>query len=250
VGPEQGAEQRFTTDASFKDAPFWSPNGDRIVFASSRGDGIFNLYQKASTGTGEDELRYANGTVKTPMQWSRDGQFIVYTENDPKTRRDIWVLPMNGPKDQKPVPFLRSEFNELHGQLSPDSHWMAYTSDASGQREVYVRPFPAGEGEKRISIAGGEQPRWRGDGKELFFVGASGKMMAVALKATAGTKLSIEPGAPQPLFEAHLAQTVNNGLFEYDVTPDGKRFLLDTTGGSASALLLNVVVNWDAGPKK
>jgi hypothetical protein len=247
----RGAEQRFTTDASFKDAPFWSPNGDRIVFASSRGGGIFSLYQKASTGTGQDELLYANGTVKTPMRWSRDGQFIVYTENDPKTRRDIWVLPMNGPTDQKPIPFLRSEFNELHGQVSPDSHWMAYTSDASGQREVYVRPFPAGAGEKRISIAGGEQPRWRGDGKELFFVGGDGKMMAVPVKAVAGTKLSFEVGIPQPLFEAHLAPSVNNLMFEYDVTADGERFLVTTTGSSStSAPALNMVVNWDAGMKK
>ena len=76
------------------------------------------------------------------------------------------------PGDRKPIPFLQTEFNELKGQLSPDNHWMAYTSDESGQREVYVRPFPVSDGKWRISTAGGEQPRWRGDGKELFFVGA------------------------------------------------------------------------------
>jgi serine/threonine-protein kinase len=91
----RGAEQRFTTDASFKDAPVWSPNGDRIVFSSSRGGGIFNLYQKASTGTGEDELLYANGSVKAPMQWSKDGQYIVYFEGDPRTKSDIGVLRMD-----------------------------------------------------------------------------------------------------------------------------------------------------------
>jgi hypothetical protein len=135
--------------------------------------------------------------------------------------------------------------------LSRDSHWIAYTSDESGRREVYVRPFPAGEGQWPISIAGGEQPRWRGDGKELFFVGADGKMMAVLVKAVAGTKPSFEVGSPQPLFDAYLAQVPNNQLFEYDVTADGKRFLLNTTGiGSASAPPLTVVVNWDAGLKK
>jgi Tol biopolymer transport system component len=245
----RGAEQRFTTDASFNSAPFWSPNGDRIVFASSRGGGIFDLYQKATNGTGKDELLRTSGKGRLPTQWSRDGRFIVYSEGDPKAKWDIGVLRMDSVTNRKPVPFLRSEFNELHGQLSPDSQWMAYTSDKTGQREVYVVAFPTGEGETRISIVGGEQPRWRGDGKELFFVGAGGKMTAVALKATAGTKLSLEPGAPQPLFEAHLAQTYNNLLFEYDVTSDGKRFLLDTTGGSASALPLNVVVNWDAAKK-
>jgi Tol biopolymer transport system component len=104
----------------------------------------------------------------------------VYSENDPKTKWDIWVLPMDGGAERKPgphagTPFLHSEFNELLGQLSPDGHWMAYTSDKTGNREVYVVSFPTGEGETRISIAGGDQPRWRGDGKKLFFVGADGK---------------------------------------------------------------------------
>jgi hypothetical protein len=128
---------------------------------------------------------------------------------------------------------------------------MAYTSDKTGQREVYVVAFPTGEGERRISIAGGEQPRWRGDGKELFFVGAEGKIMAVAVKATAGSKPSFEPETPQPLFETRLVRPPTNPLFEYDVTADGKRFLVNTVAGrSPSAPLLNVVVNWDAGLKK
>src|SRR5262249_1916496 len=129
------------------------------------------------------------------------------------------------------------------GQLSPDSHWMAYTSDQSGQREVYVRQFPGSEDEKRISIAGGEQPRWRGDGRELFFVGGDSKMMAVAVKALAGPKPTFEPAARQPLFEAHLAQFIDNAAFEYDVTADGKRFLLDTIVGRPG-LQVNVVLNW------
>jgi hypothetical protein len=128
---------------------------------------------------------------------------------------------------------------------------MAYTSDKSGQPEVYVRPFPSGEGETRISIAGGEQPRWREDGKELFFVGGDGKMTVVAVKAVAGTKRSFEAGSLQPLFEAHLIQSPANLVLQYDVTADGKRFLLATTaGGSTSAPTLTAVANWDAGLKK
>jgi hypothetical protein len=158
---------------------------------------------------------------------------------------------VEGGLGQKPVPFLRSEFNEVLGQLSPDSHWMAYTSDESGRREVYLRSFPDGERQWNISIPVGEQPRWRADGKELFFVGADGKMMAVALKAVAGTKPSFEPGAPKPLFEAHLIPNLVNERFEYDVTSEGKRFLLATTGvGSTSPPLLTVVLNWDAELKK
>jgi hypothetical protein len=171
-------------------------------------------------------------------------------EHDPKTRLDIWVLPMDVGTPQKPFPFLQSGFNELFGQLSPDSHWMAYTSDLSGQREVYVRPFPSSEGQTKISIVGGEQPRWRGDGKELFFVGADGKMMAVPVKTPVDTR-TFEFGTPQPLFEAHLTRPPVNTLFEYDVTADGKRFVLNTAGiGSASTLMLNVMVNWDVGLKK
>jgi Tol biopolymer transport system component len=250
----RGAEQRFTTNASANWAPFWSPQGDRIAFASTRNGGIYNLYQKAASATGQDELLFANGNSKRPSQWSQDGRFIVYSELDPKTKYDIWVLPIERGVERKPVPFLRSEFNELHGQLSPDSRWMAYTSDESGQREVYVRPFPASERQWRISIAGGDQPRWRGDGKELFFVGGDGKMMVVAVKTVAGPKPSFEPGSPQPLLEAHLVAFGFTVVFEYDVTADGKRFLLDTIGtiggGLASPPLLNVVVNWDARLKK
>src|SRR5262249_31672935 len=153
-----------------------------------------NLYQKEAGGTGQDELLLATGSSKYLSQWSRDGRFIVYREYDPKTKWDVWVLPIEGGVERKPgprapsgpgTPFLHSDFNEVHGQLSPDSHWMAYSSDESGRLEVYVRPFPGGEFQRQISIAGGEQPRWRGDGKELFFLGGDGKMMAVAVKVGA-----------------------------------------------------------------
>jgi hypothetical protein len=147
---------------------------------------------------------------------------------------------------------LRTEFQEAFGQLSPDSHWMAYTSDRSGQREVYVRPFPPGEGEWTISIAGGQAARWRGDGKELFYEAADEKIMAVPVKASFGAKPSFEAGAPVALFDAHTVHWANDFAFEYDVTADGKRFLINMTGGpgAASAPPLTVVTNWAAGLKK
>jgi len=245
----RGAEQRLTADGSINSVPFWAPDGGRVAFNSNRGEGVFNLYQKAANGSGKDELLLATPYNKGVDQWSRDGQFVVYSQADPRTKNDIWVLPMNGSAERKPVPVVRSEFDELFGQLSPDSHWIAYTSDESGQREVYVRPFPASEGQWRISITGGEQPRWRGDGKELFFVSADNKMMAVAVKAAVGPPASFEPGTPQALFEAHLTQGPVNTLFQYDVTADGKRFLLDSAGAGGSPPL-TVVVNWDAGLNK
>ena len=249
----RGTEQRFTTEGSFNSAPVWSPQGDRIAFLSIRA-GIPNLYQKPADGTGQAELLLATGVAMGPTQWSRDGRFIVYmSEFDPKTKRDLWVLPMEHGVERKPIPFLHSQFNEMFGQLSPDSHWMAYASDESGQNEVYVQPFPAADGRWKISIAGGSEPRWRGDGQELFFVSRDGSMNAVAVHAALPSgrvaKSSFQVGTPEPLFETHLIGGPN---LKYDVTVDGKRFVLATlTGsGSVSAPLLTMVVNWDAGLKK
>src|SRR6185295_11018903 len=189
-------------------------------------------------------------------QWSRDGRFIVYTEQDPKTRLDLWYLPMgpDGKPSGKPMRFAHSEFSELQGQLSPDSKWMAYTSDVSGQREVYVQPFPSADNELRISTAGGAQPRWRGDGKELFYLAPDGKLTAVAVTVTPGPKASLKAGAPLALFDTHIAAQTQV-FFNYDVTADGKRFLVDTSAGAASSTgastpPLTVRVNWDAPSKK
>ncbi len=231
----RGAERRLTSTPSANIAPVWSPRGDRIGFASKRG-GPFHLYMKPASGSEQDELLLPSNVSDSTTQWSRDGRFIVYFEIDPKTKDDLWVLPAQGDAAvRKPIPFLRTEFNELFGQLSPDSHWMAFTSDRSGRREVYVRPFPPSDGEWTISLAGGEQPRWRGDGKELFFEAADGKMMAVPVRAVAGTRPFLDAGTPVALFDAHLSPSPANNEFEYDVTPDGKRFLITATGGSGAA---------------
>jgi Tol biopolymer transport system component len=254
---DRGAEKRFTTSPSLNGEFNWSPNADRAVFVSNRG-GAFDIFQKATTGLGQDELLLPTRQTRLVSQWSHDGRFIVYSETGKK--QDLWFLPLaqDGSlpplAERKPVLFLQTEFNEGEGQLSPDSHWMAYVSDESGRLEVYVRPFPPADGVWPISTAGGEQPRWSGNGKELFYVAADGKMMAVPIKAspgTSGTKLSFEPGMATPLFDAHLASPPGGGLtFQYDVTKDGKRFLVDTTAAAASAKPLTVVVGWDAGFKK
>jgi Tol biopolymer transport system component len=247
----RGTDQRLTTDPSYHVAPVWSPKGDRLVFTSDRGDAPFNLDQRSAGGTGEDEKLLATGGNKAPTQWSHDGRFVVYSELVPKTKYDLWVLPMEGEVDRKPFAFLRSEFNEIFGQLSPDGHWMAYTSDESGQREVYERPFPAGDGQVKISLAGGEQPRWCCGGKEMFFYAADGKIMAVPVTARTAPKPSFQPGTSRPLFEAHLANNSIIGTSEYDVTADGKRFLIASPfAGAASVPPLTVVVNWDATAKK
>ena len=234
-------------------APFWSPKGNDIIFSAARG-GPVNLFHKSPDGLGQPELVLSSPNFKLPSQWTRDGKFIVYSETSPKTKWDIWLLPAgNGiSPDKKPIPFLQTEFDEFQGQMSPDGHWMAYTSDESGQqREVYVRPFPASDGSWRISSAGGQQARWRADGKELFFVAADGKMMSVAVKTVSGPKASFEAGIPTPLFEAHMAPDIRATVgYNYDLTGDGKRFLVNRSAGTGATAPLTVVVNWNAGLKK
>jgi hypothetical protein len=249
----RGTETKLTSDPSNNLAPFWSPTGDRLVYTSSRSGGVLNLYQKSAHGSGQDELLWPNRINDISSQWSRDGRFLVYFEVDPKNKRDLWVLPVESASaDRKPIPFLRTEFDELFGQLSPDSHWMAFTSDRSGRREVYVRPFPPSEGEWPISIAGGQAPRWRADGNELFFEAANGTMMAVPVKAAAGPPASFDAGAPVALFEAHMVHNGNDSQLQYDVTADGKRFLVNTAGSptATSPRPLSVVVNWSAAATK
>jgi Tol biopolymer transport system component len=252
----RGIETRFTADPSGNYAPLWSPTGDRIVWVSNR-QGALNLYQKATIVSGQDEALLPATTAAVPVtqnkgpdQWSRDGRLIVYSEPDSNAKQHLWVLPV-GSTDRKPKAFLKTDFNEVHGQLSPNSAWMAYASDETGQREVYVRSFPSSGGVQRISVAGGDQPRWRGDGKELFYVAADGRMMAVPIKAVTGPRSSFQPGVPMPLFESHIIATPQtNGVFQYDVSADGKRFLVVTNNVAAATPPLTVVVNWNAGLKK
>ncbi len=239
----RGTEARFTSHASMNGTPFWSPKGDQIVFESNREIGSFNLFRRSSTGDGQDEKLLPVGSMRWPTQWSNDGKYVVYNELDPKNKFDIWVLPMENPQaERKPVLFLGTEFNERLGQISPDGRWMTFTSDRSGTNQVYVRPFPKGDGEWTVSVAGGFASRWRADGKELFFLAPDGKLMAAAVKASQ----SFEAGVPVALFDA---RAVGSGsvVFDYDVTSDGKRFLIATASKAAVVWSqITVVTNWDA----
>jgi dipeptidyl aminopeptidase/acylaminoacyl peptidase len=244
----RGTDLRFTARGQ-NTSPVWSPKGDRIAFVS-RTATEFAMFQKATSGVGEAEqlvpIVRGGATGGGTNQWSRDGRFIVFTNEDPKNKLDVWVLPIEE-RERKPIPFLQTAFNEFQGQLSPDSRWMSYTSDETGKREVYVRAFPSGEGKLKISTAGGDQPRWRADGKEIFFLAADRKMNVVAVKSGPGS--AFEAGLPEPLFDSHVSSpTTELTVLQYDVTMDGKRFLVVTTGlvGSSSPPL-TAVVNWKPG---
>jgi Tol biopolymer transport system component len=238
----RGTEQRLITSPPFENAVArWSPGGDSVVFGSDR-LGVMNLFLK-NLSDGQEQPLVVNNSYKAATQWSRDGRFIVYTQVDSQTNRDIWVIPMEGSKPGQPVAFLHTNANEFLGQLSPDSKWMAYTSDESGRREVYVRAFPSGQNLTSISLAGGEAPRWSADGRELFFVAADGRMNAVPVKSAGST---FEPGTPVPLFNANLIRSPNEPLIDYDVSSDGKRFLITTAAQGPTSATLNLISNWTA----
>jgi eukaryotic-like serine/threonine-protein kinase len=206
------------------------------VFASGR-SGTLDVYQRPSNASAPDEplLRLNAPPIVFPSDWSSDGRFLTYYRSDPKTQLDVWVLPLFG--DRKPFPFLHSDFNESQGQFSPDGRWMAYMSDESGNPQIYVQSFPELTGKWQISTDGGSQPRWRRDGKELFYVSPDRKLMAVRVKSGA----TFEAESSRALFETTLpAMAIRQ---TYAVSADGQRFLLNAPLETESPPM-TVVLNW------
>ena len=249
-----GVPTRFTFDPATENYPVWSPDGSRIVFNSTRG-GVFDLYQKGSGGTGSEELLLKSNLSKFPYDWSADGKYLLFAVTDPKTRSDLWVLP--GPSAQsgerQPRPVVVTPYNETQGQFSPGPgpRWIAYASDESGRYEVYVQPFSetsaAPAGKFQISSEGGNQPRWRRDGKEIYYIAPDGRLMAVEVK----TAPQFEHGAPKSLFQTriYLGGTVVTAL-RYSPAPDGKRFLINSQAEEMASAPITVVLNWIAGLKR
>ncbi len=248
----RGVSSRFTFDPAPDSSPVWCPDGSRIAFAAARAGGT-GIYQKASNGTGTGQaLVAATDDQKVPTDWSRDGRFLLYTKQDPKTKADLWVQPLASDTTPAgdPTPFANTEFNEDQGQFSPDVHWIAYVSDESGRSEIYVQPFPAptGGGSKtQVSRDGGNQPRWRRNGKELFYLSLDGNLMAVDVTE----EPIFKAGTPRSLFRALVVRGRREsllGVLRWDVAPGGKRFLIDTVRTSSEPL--TVVLNWTAELKK
>jgi eukaryotic-like serine/threonine-protein kinase len=235
----RGGETRFTFPPLLGNAPVWSPDGKQIVFSSNG-----NMYRKDTAGGGEAEP-LPTASPRAPSDWSRAGRFLIYTENNPKTLGDLWLLSTEDPS-KKPLKFLQTEFTESQAQFSPDGRWVAYTSNESGANEIYVRPFPSGTEKLKVSSDGGREPRWRQDGKELFYMSGSGDRHAlVAVKVQAGPGKAFDVGVPQKLFDfsavAFLAQL---NYFLYSPSPDGQRFLVNVNASSAQPTL-NIMVNWE-----
>ena len=232
---------RLTFNPANEEFPIWSPDGTRIVWASNR-EGPYHLYEKASNGAGQETVLLKSDYFKFPTDWSADGHYIIYREINPKTKYDIWALPVTGPDSGKPFPVLQTEANEAAATLSPDGKWIAYTSDESGRYEVYVQSFPAGGGKRQISTAGGIGPRWARN--ELFYHAADGRLMVTSV--TTGT--NFEAGVPVPLFEFRPGGSLITPY--YAVTKDGQRFLLNTIIDTQAAAPLTVITNWGSGLKR
>jgi serine/threonine protein kinase len=259
----RGVPQKFTFDASYNWHPVWSPDARRVLFASNR-EGRYDIYQKDSGGAVNEELLLKSDLSKYPWDWSPDGRFVIYSVDGPNTRADLWVLPLDADrttgalKPGTPAPFLNSPFSETQGQFSRGSEgapggvprWVAYSSDESGPWQVYVQPFPRGSGKFQISTNGGLAPRWRGDGKELFYIAPDGNLMAVEIRLSP----RFEAEVPKALFMTRVFAGPGAGfnVFRYAVAPDGKRFLINTQtqASEPNGSPITVVLNWTAGLKK
>jgi Tol biopolymer transport system component len=233
-----GSETRLTWDASqHNSSPVWSPDGRDIVYSSLR-NGRWGLYRKRSDGSTAEVPLFESDFLKAPMSWSPDGKSIVFWVQDPKTASDLWVLSVD---DKKAVPLVASAFNETHAQISPDGKWLAYTSDSvGGKREIHVQPFPSGEGRWQVSDGGGDWPRWRKDGQELFyqslsrglpvgvgFGGAnafSGRLFSVSIR-TARATVEHDPPREVLIFPTLNFPHTGGSYHTYAVAPDGQKFL-------------------------
>jgi serine/threonine protein kinase len=240
------AADKLTTDPAFEGDPIWSPDGTRVLFISNR-LGPFTLFMRAANGSGTDDQ-----VLKTPISaaapdWSSDGGFVAFRGRGGLTGLDLWVVPMVGEGKGVPSVFLNTSFDESDPAFSPDGHWIAYNSDALGRTEVFIRPFPASAGDHqiRISDGGGWAPRWREDGRELFYVGLDGTMMTVDIGLS---KAASQP--PRPLFPTSIMLDLPITNHQYDVSRDGSRFLLRVPVEKVAPVPITVMTGWQPAVRK
>jgi len=237
---------RFTFDPEIDIRGVWSPDGSRIAFCSNR-KGVYNIYWKRATGSpGSEELLLETAQAAKPLDWSSDGRFLLYSQEE-RSGDDLWVLPLDG--DRKPFPVVQTNYDESWAQFSPDGKWIAYASNESGEYQIYVQPF-SGQGmvggKRQISVNGGSYVQWRRDGKELFYLAPDSRLMAVPIRLVPDRQF-VESGAPTPLFVTHLegAWQAPPGR-EYVVSSDG-RFLVNTALEEPLSSI-SVILNWKAKP--
>ena len=231
----RGAKVRITYDRATDASPTWSPDGRQLVFRSNR-NGVHDLFESPTNGTGTNTLLFQTQNAKYPTDWMPDGSGIVFHTYQKGTGSDIWLLSADG---RRAAPLVQTTFDEMQGQVSPDGQWLAYTSVESGQAEVYIRSMRSATARWPVSAGGGRDPRWRGDGGELFYVSADSWMTAVEFSHS-------HPAPPQRLFEVHVSPPGDPYMSNYDVTGDGRRFLIKQPVHDVTSAPLLVLSNWPA----
>jgi Tol biopolymer transport system component len=240
----RGGFTRLTFDAARDYPPVWSPDGMWIAFSSDR-TGTFNLYLKSSSGAGTEKLLLETPNVKTPQDWSKDGRFLLYYEVDPTTARNLWALEMTG-TERKPRVVVSTRYDTTMAQFSPDGRWLAYQTNESGRFEIVVQSFPEASGKWQVSSNGGIAPRWRADGKELYFVAPDRKLMAVPVIPSGST---FEAGTPVMLFPTGIVTNSIIGKHQYAVSRDG-RFLINHIVEESVVSPITLILNWNPGQTK
>lgn len=233
---ERDAPTRLTPG----NTPMQSPDGSEIAFTSARKSGISDIFIRPTAGAVTDELVIRSAENKFMNDWTKDGRYLVYGSLNPQTKMDLWLAQRQG--ETTPVPFLTSPFNEFQAQVSPDGRWIAYASDESGIWEVYVQSFPTPGAKRAVSSGGGSEPQWRGDGKELFYLGADGTLMSVDVEAGASLQVSRRRAlfrTPIPISGEMYARRNH-----YIPSVDGQRFLMNTPEHPQGSITM--VVNWRA----
>lgn len=234
----RGATSRLGTTPGDTPQPVWSPDGKYLIW-NDFSEGKFRLVKRLASGVGDLEILLESPIRVFPTSWSPDGRFVLYQAADNVSKRDIWVLPLDG--DRRPYLFFKSPQEDWDAFFSPSGKFVVYSSDESGKNEVFVQTFPASAERWPVSNNGGMSPRWVKNGNEIIYQQLDGKLMSVSVKT--GDKF--EAGVPQPLFDVTLARVPRGD--DYAVSNDGQRFLFISRGTEAVTLPITVVLNWNAG---